>query len=87
VSLGEVLRSAPGVCSWAPGKLDVFVFGADDALWHKWHDGGWSGWESLGGESLLILSGPGTTAGLWGYARIDAFVQSRDGVAWSRFTP
>jgi hypothetical protein len=41
-SLGGVLSSGPGVSSWAAGRLDVFVRGTDNALWHKWFDGNWS---------------------------------------------
>ncbi len=37
--LGD-LTSGPAVCSWGPGRIDVFVRGGDDnALWHKWWDG------------------------------------------------
>src|SRR6266498_3883098 len=35
------------------GRLELFARGADQALWHIWQvapNGGWSGWESLGGE-------------------------------------
>ena len=45
-----VQPSGLAVSSWAPNRLDTFVRGTDDALWHKWWDGAsWSGWESLGG--------------------------------------
>jgi hypothetical protein len=27
---------APAVSSWAPGRLDLFAIGEDDALWHRW---------------------------------------------------
>jgi Repeat of unknown function (DUF346) len=38
------------------GRLEVFRWGGDGSLWHKWQQttGGWSGWASLGGS----LSGP-----------------------------
>jgi hypothetical protein len=64
-SLGGILTSGPDASSWAPGRLDVFVRGRDNALWHKWFDRGWSHWESLGGYSPLIprLS-PGAEGGL-----------------------
>ena len=48
-SLGGTITAGPAVSSWAPGRLDVFAKGADNALWHKWCDGGWHDWESLGG--------------------------------------
>ena len=40
--------------SWSAGRIDTFVSGGDNALWHKWYENGWSNWESLGG----FLSGP-----------------------------
>jgi hypothetical protein len=44
--LGEALEQRKRE-HWAPGRLDLFVHGTDNALWHKWYDGGsWSGWES-----------------------------------------
>jgi hypothetical protein len=72
-SLGGVLSSGPDVCSWAQGRLDVFVRGSDNALWHKWYDGGWSDWESLGG---VLTSDP--TAVSWSNGRIDVFVRGTD---------
>ena len=41
--------TGPAVASWSSGRLDVFVRGTDNALWHKWYQNSWSGWESLGG--------------------------------------
>ncbi|MGW1071572.1 hypothetical protein [Streptomyces sp. NPDC002537] len=35
-SLGGGLTSAPAVSSWSSGRLDTFVRGSDNALWHKW---------------------------------------------------
>ena len=36
-SLG--LNHSSDASSWAPGRLDVFVRGTDNAMWHKWWDG------------------------------------------------
>jgi peptidoglycan hydrolase-like protein with peptidoglycan-binding domain len=73
-SLGGVLTSAPDVSSWASGRLDGFVRGTDNALWHKWWNGSvWSGWESLGG---VLSSGPAAVS--WGPNRIDVFVRGTD---------
>jgi len=48
--LGGILSSGIGVSSWAANRLDCFVRGTDNAMWHKWWNGAaWSGWESLGG--------------------------------------
>jgi peptidoglycan hydrolase-like protein with peptidoglycan-binding domain len=79
-SLGGVLTSAVGVSSWAPGRLDTFVRGTDNALWHKWYQNGWSGWESLGG---FLTSGPAAVS--WGSGRIDAFVRGGDNALWHKW--
>ena len=79
-SLGGVLTSGPGVCSWSSGRLDVFVRGTDNALWHKWFSNGWSGWESLGG---ILTSDP--VAVSWGPNRIDVFVRGTDNALWHKW--
>ena len=79
-SLGGTLTSGPGVSSWAPGRLDVFVRGTDSALWHKWFQGGWSGWESLGG---VLTSEPAAVS--WGNGRIDVFVRGTDSALWHKW--
>jgi hypothetical protein len=59
----------------------VFVRGTDDALWHRWFDGGrWSGWESLGG---VLASGP--DAASWSAGRLDVFVKGTDAQLWHRW--
>ena len=35
-SLGGSFTSAPAICSWGVGRLDVFGRGEDFALCHKW---------------------------------------------------
>lgn len=70
---GFRLTSAPAVSSWAPGRLDVFARGADNALWHKWYAGSWSGWENLGGG---LHSAPAAVS--WASDRIDVFVRGTD---------
>jgi hypothetical protein len=58
-SLGGVLSSDPGGVSWGPPdrrpgvspapRIDLFVRGTDNAVWHRWFDTDrWFGWESLG---------------------------------------
>lgn len=59
--LGGVLTSAPAAVSWGPNRIDVFVRGQNNSLWHKWWDGSrWSEWEDLGGG--VITSGPGAAS-------------------------
>ncbi len=79
-SLGGGLTSGPGVCSWASGRLDVFVRGNNNALWHKWFSGGWSGWESLGGG---LTSDPAAVS--WSSGRIDVFVRGNNNALWHKW--
>ncbi|MET0939041.1 MAG: tyrosinase family protein, partial [Gaiellaceae bacterium] len=79
-SPGGILTSEPAVCSWSPGRLDVFVRGTDSALWHKWFENGWSDWESLGG---VLTSGPGAAS--WDSGRIDVFVAGTDSALWHKW--
>jgi hypothetical protein len=73
-SLGGTWTSGPDVASWSPGRLDIFVRGADNALWHRsWNGSAWSAWESLGG---VLTSDPGVVS--WGLNRIDVFVRGTD---------
>jgi hypothetical protein len=58
----------------------VFVKGSDNALWHKWFDGGWSGWESLGG---VIDNTPAAVS--WSLSRIDCFARGMDNAMWHRW--
>ena len=72
----------PTVSSWGDNRLDVFVKGTDNALWHKWWDGtSWSsGWENLGG---ILTSSPGAVS--WGNNRIDVFVKGTDNALWHKW--
>jgi hypothetical protein len=73
------LGGGADVSSWGSGRLDVFVRGSDNALWHRWYDGSWSAWESLGGH---LTSDP--TAASWGRDRIDVFARFPDNGLWNR---
>jgi uncharacterized protein YvpB len=67
--------SAPAAASWGPGRMDVFVRGTDNALWHLWWNAaGWGGWESLGGS---LASAPAVAA--WSTNRLDVFARGTDG--------
>jgi hypothetical protein len=51
-----VTLDPPSVVAQENGRLDLFVRGQDNALWHRTFDGNrWSNWESLGG---VLTSGP-----------------------------
>ena len=86
-SLGGIITAGVGVSSWAANRLDCFVKGSDNRMWHKWWAGGWSGWENLGGT---IDGAPAAVS--WGPNRIDCFVRGMNnhmfhkwwnGFAWS----
>lgn len=72
--LGGTVVGDPDVASWAPGRLDVFVRGTDNRLYHKWYDGTWHGFEGLGGT---LASDPSAVS--WGNGRIDVFARGANG--------
>jgi len=79
-SLGGYLTSSPAVASWGANRVDAFVRGGDNALWHRSWDGtNWSPWESLGG---VVTSDPSAVS--WGPNRIDIFVRGTDNAIWHR---
>src|SRR5207245_2400307 len=49
VSITPILQGDPAAVSWGANRIDIFVRGTDNALWHKWWDNYWSSWENLGG--------------------------------------
>lgn len=65
------------VSSWAPQRMDVFVRGKNDALWHRWSEGRSENWEELGG---VLSSAPAAVS--WGRDRIDVFARGRDDALW-----
>lgn len=58
------------ISSWGSGRLDAFVRGRDNGLWHAYYTGSWSAWESLGGT---LTSDPAAVS--WGPNRIDVFAR------------
>jgi hypothetical protein len=69
--------SGPAASSWAPGRLDVFVRGTDNQIWHKFYAGGWSTFSPLGGGTM---DSPAAVS--WGNGRIDVFVRGTDNQLW-----
>jgi hypothetical protein len=81
-SLGGGILGKAGVGINADGRLEAFVHGSDNALWHNWQDtpdGAWSGWESLGGT---ISSDP--TVAVNSDGRLEVFVTGSDNAVWHR---
>jgi C1A family cysteine protease len=82
VQIPPALLSEAGVAaaSWGPNRLDCLVRGTDKALWHRWWDGSWHNWESLGG---VLTSGPGSAASRPN--RLDIVVRGTDNALWHRW--
>ena len=79
--LGGALTSKPAAASQALDRLDAFVRGTDQQMWHKsWNGSQWSPWEPLGG---VLASGPGAAA--WGSGRLDVFVEGSDRQMWHKW--
>ena len=80
-SLDGYCLEGVAVASWAPNRLDCFVIGGDNALYHKWFDAsGWSGWEYQGG---YLISAPSAVS--WGPNRIDVFALGTDHAMWHKW--
>jgi SpoIID/LytB domain protein len=76
----------PTIVSWAPGRLDVFVRGADSKLWQRFSENGgasWSAWIKPVGDDGVLASAP--EASSWGPGRLDIFVVGTDGNVYQRF--
>jgi hypothetical protein len=71
--LGGITTEGPSVASWSPGRLDCFVKGSDNHMYHMGFDGAWSGWEDLGG---VIDGAPAAVS--WDGGRIDCFARGMD---------
>ena len=80
LSEGGVLTSNIAVGHNADGRMEAFVRGTDNALWHKWQtspNGSWSGWQSLGG---VLTSDP--VVGRNADGRMEVFVKGTDNALW-----
>jgi hypothetical protein len=79
--LGDDIRlaSAPAVCSWAPGRIDLFVIATDGLMYHRWFEHGWNsgGWEGLGAPPAPFqFSALAATS--WAPGHIDVFATAGD---------
>jgi hypothetical protein len=81
--LGGSSQGPPTSTTWGPGRLDVFVRGTDNRLWHKWYDGAWTSWELLGSPPGGLTSAPSAVS--WGPGRIDVFAAGADGQLWHKW--
>lgn len=76
---GLLATSSPALASWGPGRLDLFVRGDDNALWHNCISDAESPWVSLGG---ILTAAPAAVS--WGEGRIDVFAKGTDNALWHR---
>jgi hypothetical protein len=74
---GTSLTLEPALASWGPNRLDLFVRGVDNTLWHLPYTGSWGAWENLAG---ILTSSP--TAAAWGANRLDVFARGYDNELW-----
>ncbi|MFF7631551.1 hypothetical protein ACFZB9_00150 [Kitasatospora sp. NPDC008050] len=77
---GLAAGATPTVTSWGTGRLDLFVRGKDNAIWHLDYSNGWSKWESLGAK---IISDPAATSPDNG--RIDLFGLGTNNNIWHKY--
>jgi hypothetical protein len=73
--LGGTLVGAPAAASMAPGRLDAFVRGTDNALWHYWYESGVWRADTQGSDGGLT-SAPAVAS--WGPGKLDIFVRGAD---------
>ncbi|MEM7128361.1 MAG: S8 family serine peptidase, partial [Chloroflexota bacterium] len=75
------ISGTPECVSWGSNRIDCFVRGGDNAMYHRWWNGShWKGWESLGGR---LTSAPECVS--WGPNRIDCFVRGEDNAMHHRW--
>lgn len=73
-------RAAAAVATTGVNRLDTFIRGTDNQLWHRHWDGAhWGAWEPLGG---YLTADPAAVASAGG--RIDVFVRGGDWGLWHK---
>ena len=71
----------PRVVRNADGRLEVFLLGNDQKIWHAWQtapNGGWGAWASLGSPPVEIANGA-PYVGSNADGRVEVFVTGSDG--------
>ncbi len=66
--------------SWGSNRVDVFAVGLDKTLQHKFYDGVWHDWTSLGGT---LTSEPSVVSLYPGHLLV--FVKGKDNAIWHKF--
>jgi hypothetical protein len=81
-AFGGAIIGGPDACSWGGKRLDVFVRGLDNIIWHKYRDdqGTIHEWESLGG--LTMTSDPSAVALTSGLMSV--FARGENNQIWTK---
>ena len=76
------LVGTPSASSWAPGRVDVYCKGADNAVYRNYWTAstGWAGWIAQGGS---IVGDPASVT--WAANRLDAYVLGTDNQIWHQY--
>ena len=77
--------STPAVASSADGRLQLFVVGNDERLWHTWQtapNGGWSGWISHDAPAGKKFQRLRPAVGRAADGRLELFAVSEDAALW-----
>lgn len=82
---GVTLTSWPSAVAWGRDRLDIFVRGSDNRLWHKpWDTNTWYAWDNPGGAGNM--AGAPRVAS-WGPKRLDIAYADTSGnlrhIGWS----
>jgi hypothetical protein len=78
--LSGILIGGPAPASWEADRLDVFIRGQDNQLWHRSFSGSaWNPWEPQGG---IITANPAAVS--WAANHIDVFARGQDNQLWQR---
>jgi hypothetical protein len=80
---GVALTPSPAIGASADGRLELFVVGADGALYHIWQTAvnqGWSDWHSHGDPGVALMPSPAIGASKDG--RLELFAVGADGALY-----
>ena len=81
--LGGICMSPPEVVAWGTDRLDVFVLGTDNAVYHKWWDGDRGRGPGSSTSAASALPRPRVVA--WGQNRLDLFVIGTDSALYHKW--
>src|SRR5262245_14416869 len=80
LSLGGAIVGGPAAASWGDGRIDVFVRGTDDGIYHNFFNADqWSGFTRF---PAPWATNEDPAAVSWGPERIDVAIRGTDGVVY-----